>query len=470
MFRESPGRRVSANGTRVRIAALRRGDAEAVFAMLSRCSAATMYHRFHGVTDGISHATKLMAGAADLSAYAAWHADRCVGLASLALDRDGSTHIGVLVEDGWQRRGVGSSLMGALVDRARERRLSTLVADVLADRQFILPLLARIGPTTTSVVNGGYRVRVGLEVDSLATRSAVLDAFRRREVVAIRAMYRDYGRLLPNIAYRVLGRADLAEEAVQKTFVRAWQAADRIDVDRDPAPWLETLARRTAIDILRDQDHDPASDSPRRWTRWGAREPEPIGLVMAGRRNEAGARTALLSAIGRIGGERAPTGGGGVAGEPSSNGAAGPLQVGSVGVEMEVPVSGQQCPFELERQLPGIAVGAEFPFVAGVLGRRRQRVHPLLLTLGYAVADRAWRLAVELGHGGGEKTASGKDVAFDVRQKCLAQPVQPLETGAGSQRGCDDFVDVALPGRLDGGQLQVLHGAEVGEQPALAHP
>ena len=47
-------------------------------------------------------------------------------------------------------------------------------------------------------------------------------------------MYREYGRLAYAVAYRVLGRDDLAEEAVQQTFVRAWQAADRIDVDRDP--------------------------------------------------------------------------------------------------------------------------------------------------------------------------------------------------------------------------------------------
>jgi DNA-directed RNA polymerase specialized sigma24 family protein len=45
------------------------------------------------------------------------------------------------------------------------------------------------------------------------------------------------------VAHRVLGHHDLAEEAAQQTFVRAWQAADRIDVDRDPAPWLATIAQ-----------------------------------------------------------------------------------------------------------------------------------------------------------------------------------------------------------------------------------
>ena len=67
----------------------------------------------------------------------------------------------------------------------------------------------------------------------------------------MRALYREYGRFVYAVAHRVLGRADLAEDAVQQTFVRAWQAADRIDVERDPAPWLATIARNTAIDVHR---------------------------------------------------------------------------------------------------------------------------------------------------------------------------------------------------------------------------
>ena len=79
----------------------------------------------------------------------------------------------------------------------------------------------------------------------------LLDAFRRREPSAVRAMYREYGRLVFSVALKALGRVDLAEDATQQTFVHAWQAADRIDVDRNPAAWLVTIARRVAIDIYR---------------------------------------------------------------------------------------------------------------------------------------------------------------------------------------------------------------------------
>jgi RNA polymerase sigma factor (sigma-70 family) len=77
------------------------------------------------------------------------------------------------------------------------------------------------------------------------------DAFRRREARAIRALYRDYGRLVYAITHRVLKHRELAEEATQQTFVRAWQAADQFDADRNLGPWLATIARHAAIDVVR---------------------------------------------------------------------------------------------------------------------------------------------------------------------------------------------------------------------------
>jgi RNA polymerase sigma-70 factor (ECF subfamily) len=87
---------------------------------------------------------------------------------------------------------------------------------------------------------------------------AVLEAFQRREPSAVEAMYDQYGRLMYAVARRVLGRNDLAEEAVQQAFLRAWQAADRLDVDRDPTAWLATITKRTAIDLYRREARRPA--------------------------------------------------------------------------------------------------------------------------------------------------------------------------------------------------------------------
>jgi RNA polymerase sigma-70 factor (ECF subfamily) len=86
---------------------------------------------------------------------------------------------------------------------------------------------------------------------------AELEAFQRRDPAGVRALYRTYGRLVYAVAHRVLGTHDLAEEATQQTFVRAWQAADRIDVDRDPAAWLATISKRVAIDLYRREARRP---------------------------------------------------------------------------------------------------------------------------------------------------------------------------------------------------------------------
>jgi RNA polymerase sigma factor (sigma-70 family) len=119
---------------------------------------------------------------------------------------------------------------------------------VLTQRADGSPRAHAAHPDTTASVVASRRVD-----------QALLVAFRRGEASGVRALYREYGRLVYSVAHRVLGHHDLAEEAAQQTFVRAWQAADRIDVDRDPAPWLATIAKRTAIDVYRREARRPAS-------------------------------------------------------------------------------------------------------------------------------------------------------------------------------------------------------------------
>jgi RNA polymerase sigma-70 factor (ECF subfamily) len=95
-------------------------------------------------------------------------------------------------------------------------------------------------------------------VTTALVASDLIDAFRRREPGGVRAMYQAYGRLVYAVALRVLNDHDLAEEATQQTFVRAWQAAERLDVERDPAPWVATIAKRVAIDLYRREARRPA--------------------------------------------------------------------------------------------------------------------------------------------------------------------------------------------------------------------
>jgi len=112
----------------------------------------------------------------------------------------------------------------------------------------------RAVPHVNGVVRDGSR-------PSSRVAPAVLEAFGRREAGAVRLVYREYGKLVYAVAHHVLGRHELAEEATQQTFLRAWQAADRLDVHRDPAPWLATIAKRVALDIYRREARRPAQPS-----------------------------------------------------------------------------------------------------------------------------------------------------------------------------------------------------------------
>lgn len=68
---------------------------------------------------------------------------------------------------------------------------------------------------------------------------------------ALRALYREYGRAVFAVTFRVLRDRTLAEEATQAAFLKAWRAADRFDPARELGPWLFTIAKRVAIDLYR---------------------------------------------------------------------------------------------------------------------------------------------------------------------------------------------------------------------------
>lgn len=75
--------------------------------------------------------------------------------------------------------------------------------------------------------------------------------FREGDPDAVRAVYREYGRLVFAVAFRILRDRGLAEEATQQTFLKAWRAAGSFDADRELGPWLTSIARRAAIDVSR---------------------------------------------------------------------------------------------------------------------------------------------------------------------------------------------------------------------------
>jgi RNA polymerase sigma-70 factor, ECF subfamily len=95
---------------------------------------------------------------------------------------------------------------------------------------------------------------------------AVLERFVAGDSAALAEVYRRYSRPVWGLAMAVLHDRHLAEDAATETFLRAWRAASAYDPSRPLGPWLFTLARRTALDVLRRESrptrggHEPEAD------------------------------------------------------------------------------------------------------------------------------------------------------------------------------------------------------------------
>jgi GNAT superfamily N-acetyltransferase len=99
------------------IRAVEPADAEALARMLFRCSPRTRYLRFHGVVTEIppTYLRRCLSG--EHIALVAEVDAEIVGLASIGPVVE-HHEMAMIVEDGWQGRGVGRALVAALVAKA----------------------------------------------------------------------------------------------------------------------------------------------------------------------------------------------------------------------------------------------------------------------------------------------------------------------------------------------------------------
>lgn len=95
---------------------------------------------------------------------------------------------------------------------------------------------------------------------------AVLEALlacRRRDPRGMERLYELLAPQLFGFLRRMLPRKDLAEEAMQDTFVNVWRRCEDYDTGRGQArTWIFAIAHHRAIDILRRERHlVPTEDS-----------------------------------------------------------------------------------------------------------------------------------------------------------------------------------------------------------------
>ncbi len=94
----------------------------------------------------------------------------------------------------------------------------------------------------------------------------VVQGFVDGDEDAVRAVHRRYAGALHAVARSMTSDRELAAEAVQTAFLKAWRAAASFDTDRELGPWLYAITRRATIDAIRREmrptrgDHAPERD------------------------------------------------------------------------------------------------------------------------------------------------------------------------------------------------------------------
>jgi GNAT superfamily N-acetyltransferase len=157
----------------------RPADTPAVLAMVRRCSPTSLFHRFHGPTDGLSYTDTVLRRGGDII-FLAWEESRCAGMAQLGGGPASVPHLGVLVEDERQRRGIGTRLVMAVASEARRRGVRFMHADVLGEDGRLLAALGRLGPTQVDLHMGTYSVDIDLMPSNRASPPKLSAVLRLR--------------------------------------------------------------------------------------------------------------------------------------------------------------------------------------------------------------------------------------------------------------------------------------------------
>ena len=140
-------------------------DTTALVRMHRRCSADSVHQRYAAPLSRIDERFArrlLLSGAGSLVAVVG---EEVVGVASVTRDDEAAAHVAILVEDGWQRRGLGTRLLSGAARLARGLGADEVVLRSRSHHPALMPL----------VFASGLRARIRLDGDTLVVTAGVGD-------------------------------------------------------------------------------------------------------------------------------------------------------------------------------------------------------------------------------------------------------------------------------------------------------
>ena len=147
-------------------------DAEKLRAMFARSSTETIYRRFHTPfpeVPGWMVSLMLDADHHDKEALVAVAEEKVVAHAMYARLGGGTeAEMAIVVEDHWQSKGVGRSLLSELEERAGLRGIETFTGEVLEHNRPMFGLASMFPGTEYETEDGVYHVRMPLRKTAVA--------------------------------------------------------------------------------------------------------------------------------------------------------------------------------------------------------------------------------------------------------------------------------------------------------------
>lgn len=146
-------------------------DIDAAKAMHERCSPRTLNLRYHGpVGDADRYLKHLLSPRFGRTLAVQTASGRIVGLGHLLWDGD-ETEVALLVEDAWQRHGIGTELLGRLVTMAAEAGCDSVYAVTQSSNTGMVAAMRGLGlPLDYQIEEGTLVITARLDVTPVSSR------------------------------------------------------------------------------------------------------------------------------------------------------------------------------------------------------------------------------------------------------------------------------------------------------------
>src|SRR3954470_19426350 len=141
-------------------------DGPRLVAMFERCSPATRYARFLAPLRHFP-ASHLVDVVRSSPMRRSWVIEdlgtgNVVGVGSWFRNQGDTAELGLLIEDAFQRQGLGALLLDQLAASARDEGITTLVANTLSDARHVHRMMRSLGPSTIECAGTSCALYVSL--------------------------------------------------------------------------------------------------------------------------------------------------------------------------------------------------------------------------------------------------------------------------------------------------------------------